>query len=257
VSLNSELAFAEGSSWHNNMVSLADSIRRRISSNASTVIMAEPDSPGADGRRPTISRPIPLFTNGMMAPLDSHAIDTSPRQSVHSAAASSTYVLAPEWAADPEYRPFPTMATICQEEGLFYPLERQGQDRYIEDVGGYSGPVHRSVDVIETVTELPPVCGTVTEYKEPALSKMTRRVSNVGRQARKLSDELGRKASKLLHRNNAPNVVRNKQRDGFDLEEEWQMTGQVDLGREVEEDDSQWRRNIEQDFRVVEWNATA
>lgn len=126
--------------------------------------------------------------------------------------------------------------------GLFYPLERQhhGSTSYIDDVGGSTGLVMHSTSVTATVTEI----------REKPMRKMTRHVSNVGRQVRKLSGELGWRASKLLRMNTAPNIVRNKQHEGFDLEAEWQLNGQVDLGREV--DDVEWRRNIDQGFPVVE-----
>jgi hypothetical protein len=101
---------------------MVDSMRRRFSSNASTVVLMESDSPGADGRRPTISRPIAISTSSLIGPLLPLDGETSPPDSEHSTAASSTYVLAPEYAQDPEYRPFPTMADLCEEMGLLYPL---------------------------------------------------------------------------------------------------------------------------------------
>jgi hypothetical protein len=178
-------------------------------------------------------------------------------------AANSVYMMTSEYQDDDTddqdfSRPFTTMGRILQEEG-FPPLERQsnGHLTYINDVGGYTGPVLSQYDDDIIVTErYVRETYSVTEIKEKPMRKMSRRVSTVGKRARKLSDELGRRASKLLQMNMAPNIIRSKHRDGFNLEEEWHAAPQVDLGREVEEDDGQWRRDMEQnfsDFRVIEW----
>ena len=248
------------------MNSLATSVRRRFSSNASTI--TEPSSPGADARRPTlptISLPVnakhhssdaitPLLDSGSAAELPPSRGSSRPSQ----------YELAPEYMYDDAssthttYRPFPTMADLCREENLFYPLERQGHPpAYIDDVGGYSGPAMHSDAVTMTVREcgemLPVDHRVYEEPRAPPMRRMSRRVSNAGRQARKWSGELGRRASKILRFSMIPVITHSKRRDDFDLEQEWHDPPQVQLGREIHEDEQNWSRAIEEDFRIVTW----
>ena len=255
------------------MLTLTRSFRRRFSSNTSSI--EEPSSPGADARRPTLTTLIVPPHNahgnsGMLIPLvnpDENWYPPSSRASTHQ---TSQYELAHELMAEQDRieaiedsRPFRTMADLCEEYNLFYPLEREEGEppAYIDDVGGYNGPVMHGDGVVTSVREcstdrLPPIEPNV--YNEPKLNpvrKMSVHVTNAGRQARKWSGDLGRRASKLLRINMVPDLIRNKQREGFDLEQEWQdAMPQVDLGREVFEYDCDgWARGIERDFRVVEW----
>jgi hypothetical protein len=166
----------------------------------------------------------------MAAPLIATDIDMSPLPSSNN---SSTWHDAQEYPMQEEYyeaddvfttRPFPTMEDLCEEMGHFYPLERQTRANYIEHVGSYNGLVMYS----------PSVTMTVTEVREKPMQKVTRQVSVVGRQAKKLSGGLGRKASKLLRLTTTPDLVRNKQRTTVDDDDEWGFNHQVELGREVE-----------------------
>lgn len=237
--------------------------RRRFSSNTSSNNEYEPSSPGADARRPTISDPMNLRILGPFNPYLGPGFETAYPISYYPSAADSVYMMASEYQDDDTddqdfSRPFTTMGRILQEEG-FPPLERQtdGDLTYINDVGGFSGPVlpHYGEDVLVSERYVGEV-SSVIDIREKPMRKMSRRVSTVGKRARRLSDMLGRRASKLLRMNMAPNIIRSKDRDGFNLEEEWHAAPHVDLGREVEEDDDQWRRDMEQNFqnfRVIEW----
>jgi hypothetical protein len=177
---------------------------------------------------------------------------TSPLIAFHSNApsgATSTYYVAPEYLSgedeDDAYRPFPTMESLCRELGLSYPLERQIA-RYVNEVGGYNGPVIYS----------PAVTTTVTELRERPIRKVTRRVSVVGRQARKLSGELGRRASRLLRLTTVPDLIRAKERTAMDNDSQCNLTLQVDLGREVSVEELEQDRAVKCEFRTVEWEAS-
>lgn len=233
--------------------------RRRFLSNTSSNLEDEPASPGADARRPTISDPMNLRLLGSFDPYTASEYETASPISHYS---SNVYMRASGYEDDDTddqdfSRPFTTIGRILHEEG-YPPLERQsdGEPTYINDVGGFSGPVlsqyGEDIIVTERYVEMEEVA-SMLEIREKPMQKMTRRVSTVGKRARKLSDELGRRASKLLRMNTAPNIIRSKHREGFNLEEEWHAAQQVDLGREVEDDDGQWRRDMEQNFRIVEW----
>lgn len=234
------------------MNTISQSIRRRFSSNASTI--TEPSSPGADARGPTFGNNEPTrygFTT--TSPLIALNVDSSRPKSYRSRATSvtsSTYILAPEYqvAEDDsyEYHPFPTMAELCHELGLFYPLERQ-PDAYIDRVGGYTGPI----------TYAPPVTTEVRELRERSIRKVTRRVSVVGRRARKLSGELGRRASRLLGLNTVPDLTRRKERTAMDMDDdiEWSLTTPNDMEKEVAGEEVEQRSTSEVEFQAVEWQA--
>ncbi|KIW07653.1 uncharacterized protein PV09_01595 [Verruconis gallopava] len=240
------------------MNSIANSILRRFSSNASTIV--ELESHRDDPYQSTLTSVTPCrqCDNEMMAPLLPQHFNWPMPPTQYPSPSSSTYYLAPDSMDEAEVdnrNTFPSMPSICPEEDPFYPLERQcGQiPSYIN-----RSEVYTRVDAYSNVATIT----KISESKERPIQKMSRRVSIVGRnaskQARKLSGELVRKGGKILSLNKAPDLIRMKQRTAMDEEMNWLTHRQVDLGREVDPDDNsqKWRRNIETDFRIVEWTAS-
>lgn len=133
--------------------------------------------------------------------------------------------------------PFNTMASLCEEYGLLYPLERQGARQHIENVGGFTGPAlaAHGVDYQVSVVE----CNgnrTLINGEKRRMSSISRSASVIGKRARKFSGEISRRASKLLKMTSTPNVVRHGGR-ALMVDEDGELLDRskyVSLGREVD-----------------------